>query len=798
VILRYLKLEHYRSYERAELEFSPGLTAFVGPNGAGKSTLLEAFTWALFGKSRTEKEGIRSDFAPEKEPCRVEAAFEIQGVTYRAVRELRGRALTVQARLTREGSDDPLAEGAEAVAEQVQKLLGMDSTTFFASVFSRQKQVDALTEIRPGEREQAFRRMLGLDALDRALERIRADARDLENRLRGIREKRRDPAALKATRDGCRQNLEALRPELERARKAAEAAEAAEAAARREFDRLHALERRHAALDKEKGRIEEGLQKLARSEERIEADLQEARAAKERLGKMQPRIHELERVRERLRQLDPLREKHLRRESLGEEKKRLLESLAERRAELEGLQRRLEPLEETRRRAEELEQRFRQARKDLAEAQKEEARQESEERNLQKQMDELARKLALLRKLGPGGKCPTCLQTLGASYEEAVAHLEREHRNLEAALKEAREGARRRNRQVSAAEQELARLEESHRQEKKRLDELFRLEERREDRQREFRREEAELRKVERALAELADLEFDPREYERLRKQEAEGVDLEKDSARLEQVSGRIPGLERELREIRQERETILKKLQDVKEEISRLGFEPEQMEQTRRESDRARRARVRLQEERARLEQELVRRQKDLESAEREIAEEQRLQKLAEERERERAALALLQEIFTAFRQHLTDRIRPALAAQAGALLARITSGRYTQVELDDDYNVRVLDGGEMRPLRRFSGGETDLINLCLRIAISRVVAARGAGRVNLLVLDEVFGSQDARRKEDVLQALRSLTDEFQQVFVITHDESLRERMGNVVTVARPDGMPSTARAGG
>ena len=37
-----LTLEDFRSYDRAEVALSPGLTAFVGPNGAGKTNLLEA------------------------------------------------------------------------------------------------------------------------------------------------------------------------------------------------------------------------------------------------------------------------------------------------------------------------------------------------------------------------------------------------------------------------------------------------------------------------------------------------------------------------------------------------------------------------------------------------------------------------------------------------------------------------------------------------------------------------------------------------------------------------------------
>ena len=45
MLLRSLQLGDFRSYESAELEFGPGLTAIVGENGQGKTNLLEAIGW---------------------------------------------------------------------------------------------------------------------------------------------------------------------------------------------------------------------------------------------------------------------------------------------------------------------------------------------------------------------------------------------------------------------------------------------------------------------------------------------------------------------------------------------------------------------------------------------------------------------------------------------------------------------------------------------------------------------------------------------------------------------------------
>src|SRR5207245_11492694 len=46
-----LSLEDFRSYERRDCLFVPGVTAFVGPNGAGKTNLLEAVHLVARGES---------------------------------------------------------------------------------------------------------------------------------------------------------------------------------------------------------------------------------------------------------------------------------------------------------------------------------------------------------------------------------------------------------------------------------------------------------------------------------------------------------------------------------------------------------------------------------------------------------------------------------------------------------------------------------------------------------------------------------------------------------------------------
>ncbi|MEA3428425.1 MAG: SbcC/MukB-like Walker B domain-containing protein [Thermodesulfobacteriota bacterium] len=95
-----------------------------------------------------------------------------------------------------------------------------------------------------------------------------------------------------------------------------------------------------------------------------------------------------------------------------------------------------------------------------------------------------------------------------------------------------------------------------------------------------------------------------------------------------------------------------------------------------------------------------------------------------------------------------------------------------------------------------QFSGGEQDLANLCLRIAISQVVAERSGGApINFIVLDEIFGSQDSGRRDLILNALGQLSSQFRQIFIITHIEQIKDMLPVIIDVTTKDGEESVAR---
>ena len=143
---------------------------------------------------------------------------------------------------------------------------------------------------------------------------------------------------------------------------------------------------------------------------------------------------------------------------------------------------------------------------------------------------------------------------------------------------------------------------------------------------------------------------------------------------------------------------------------------------------------------------------------------------------------------LVTDYRQYLISRIRPKLSEISGNLLAGLTDGKYTGIELDEEYNLHIFDGNMKYPLQRFSGGEADIANLCLRLAISQLIAESSSIETGFIILDEIFGSQDLIRKAAIMGSLNKLSKQFRQIILITHIEDVKDTLENILEVAETE----------
>lgn len=153
----------------------------------------------------------------------------------------------------------------------------------------------------------------------------------------------------------------------------------------------------------------------------------------------------------------------------------------------------------------------------------------------------------------------------------------------------------------------------------------------------------------------------------------------------------------------------------------------------------------------------------------------------------KEHAIQAAVAQALSDYREHASQRNRPAFEEEASNLLKRVTGGEYPVIRLTDSYLLEIADGGRFHPLKRFSGGEQDLAALCLRLALSRTLARQRGAEHGFVILDEVFGSQDSDRRGLLMQQLGELAEaEFQQIFVISHTDDVSEHCHLHIKVRR------------
>ncbi|MEA2521559.1 MAG: repair protein SbcC/Rad50, partial [Actinomycetota bacterium] len=184
--------------------------------------------------------------------------------------------------------------------------------------------------------------------------------------------------------------------------------------------------------------------------------------------------------------------------------------------------------------------------------------------------------------------------------------------------------------------------------------------------------------------------------------------------------------------------------------------------------------------ETRARAQTELAKLQGALEEARKTVARADELR--SEARYRDRVATLL-----DGFRDHLVGRVGPELSREAESLFRELTNHEYDDLKIDDDtLSIHIADGDTYFDIDRFSGSETDLANLALRVAISMHLSRVSGADVGMLVLDEALGSLDQERKDLMVQAMGRLSSRFHQLFVVTHAEQVKDQFPIAVQISK------------
>ncbi|HLZ44200.1 MAG TPA: SMC family ATPase [Gemmatimonadales bacterium] len=781
--LQRLRLVNFRQHADTEIAFGDGITGIIGPNGSGKTSLLEAIAWAIYGNpaARGDKDSIRNLRAKARAPVRVELEFALGNHAFRVERGLNN------AELYQDGA--VVANSLKEVTSRLQRVLGMTHDEFFNTYFTGQKELAVLADATRPERAAFLSRVLRHEQLTLAQERIRERRNALGHEVDGLETGLPPQSEIEKEK-------KSAEGRLTEARKAAtqstnERAKAQQALAEEEPRWQQWVERRDRTLSLHGDlRVAEQGVVVARQEfQRLDKELAAALAAREELRSLDAEVAPISKLKAELAELDRLhREDAARREEQAKltELTRNLNVLDRRIAELAevdadlarvskeagGLAARLDAAEQ----AAEEQQSIWVREKESAGTRRAALLKQHEE--VKTHRDEIAR-------LGPEGQCPTCRRPLGSEYPAVLAELDEQLELIVVDgkwLKQRIEQLANPPAAVTQAEAARDALREEVRQVTERETTL-----------REQARECARLKKERAGLAKrmqeiekhvaARDAGYNVERHNEVRAELARLEPVALQAATLAARADRAEALvgEAEIAEkALSAREESARQLADA---VKAQGFSEPKFQAARERHDRAAHALRAAELAVAETRGELVAAETAVREGERRATERAARERTIGERKVELRLHNELDRAFSDLRAELNAAMRPEIGALASGFLSDLTDARYDEVDLDEDYRVVVLDEGVPKPV--ISGGEEDIANLVLRLAISQMIAERAGQPLSLLVLDEIFGSLDEARRQHVLALLRRLGDRFPQVILITHIEQVRDGLDRIIRVA-------------
>lgn len=778
-----LRLRNFRQHADTDLEFGHGLTGIVGANGAGKTTLLEAIAWVLYGMpaARGTRESIRRRGAPARSRVEVQLDFALGAHRYRVTRTL------ADATLHQDGGEEPIANTLGGVTDRLTRILGMSRDEFFNTYFTGQKELAVMAAMSAPERAQFLSRVLGYERLRLAQDRLKTARTGLKARLTGLEDGLPDLASLQEDETRAQERVATATSTAGAIRSDRERAALALGAITPHWESLQQLQERVRSVSSDLRIAEKDVVQARQVMEQLDQGLAEAMAATTRLAELAGQVAPLAGLRAERDRLDEAASRLARR-------REVMGQAAEIRSGIALLEKRLAdlPAPEFVAAAREELRRERLAFSDLASRvddlktswNKDAQDAATRRQHLLEQFSDLKQQRDRLVQLGPDGACLTCSRVLGEEYSTVLAVVERQLAEVETNGRYFRQ----RVDQLKKEPPDLVTLDG----ERRRLERIVAtLTAKVAELETQAREREAVTRRLVDQRARLTELDgatpgeatsHDEARHAVVRRLIAELEPAAREAERHAALAERAGHLQSQFGEAEQSLSNAERVATRLREELEGMGWSEEAFAEAREQFATARASLHDNDLALARADGELAAaREGEVQVARRRAERDRRLEAIGVARRE----LLLNQELDRAFadlRTELNATLRPDLSDLASGFLRDLTSGRYTDLELDEDYVATIVDDGDAKTV--ISGGEEDVTSLALRLAISQMIAERAGQPLSLLVLDEIFGSLDEDRRAAVLELLRNLADRFPQVILITHIDSVRDGFDRVIRV--------------
>ena len=845
MIPTHLRISGFLSYrETVELDFGGfDLACISGQNGAGKSSLLDAITWSLFGEARGKSSDI-INLSPDVKAAEVALTFQHEGNTYRVQRTLpRNKSTVLEFQIQNGDEWRPLTEKTTRDTQaRIENALRLDYETFVNASFFLQGKADQFTQQNATKRKEVLGNILGLEAWEeyknRTAEKRKAIEREVDETEGRIAEIDAELAE-EETRKTRLAELETTLKGLVSARAAQESV-------------LENIKRNAALLDEQRKLTSALLAGLERSRTALsglstrlasrESDRNSYLDLVNRAAEIESAYKEWQKIRKELeaweKTASQFREHEKERAPLQEiiavEKARLEQERSLLAAEAEEISNQSSVISELKDDIENAEKALKEAEAKVVErleleAQRNEARERQaamkvENETLKVEMNRLKERIEAL-KSADGATCPLCDQELSEKHRKStLEQLEAEGKEAGDTYRANTDEAKSISKQIAEYEARITQLSSAENERVRLAGEISQLTEREERLQslaaewnaagrkrlkevvklleggRYASDEQKQLAKLDKELAKLGyeaslhdearkmenELRSAEEQYGNLKSAKEVSKQIESEIASLEEESGRRKA---EVDELQREYEAALLRLKEA--ELNAPNVEDAERELFR----------VREEENKARGELGGAQQRVD-------ILDTQRARKRDFEKEREefQKQIARHRTLERAFGKDgvpalLIEQALPQIEEKANELLDRLSDGKMSvrfvtqtgykdrkREDLKETLDIQISDSAGVRNYEMYSGGEAFRVNFALRLALSEILAQRKGARLQTLVIDEGFGSQDAQGRQRLIEAINLVRNDFAKILVITHLDELKDAFPTRIEVEKTD----------
>lgn len=841
----HLRISGFLSYnDPIDLDFTSfDLACISGHNGAGKSSLLDAITWALFGEARGKSADV-INLNQIVKAAEVSLTFGYEGNTYRVQRTLpRGKSTTLEFQIKSDESWRPLTEKSTRETQaRIENTLRLDYETFINASFFLQGKADQFTQKKASERKIILSTILGLEIWDEYKIRASEKRKLIENDVQEIDGRAAEIDIELSEEDSRKSRLVELEKSLAQLSSIRAVQESA----------LENIRKNAALIGEQKKLVETYSASLGRSRTALatlESRLSQKESQHADYANLVKRANEIEsayktwqKTRKDLEELDQVASQF---REHDEHRQPLLREIEVEKAKLEqeyaSLSHQSSVISEQTLAISDLERQVEMTQKSLQEvdAKIQERGELENERNsarenlaalraandlLKKEMDEIKKRIESLEKV-QGAVCPVCGQELSESHrEDTLAELNKEGTDKGDRFRANKKEMEESEKQVVDFESRIAKLANVENQRVKYLNTISQLTERVEILQSAAKdwkiNGEKRLKEVGKLLEsgkyandaqkqlakldkELAKLGYDASAHDEMRKQELELRSVEDDYRQLGSAREASKQVESEIANLKSESVNRKSEIENLEAEYQSAKKSLEVTEATSPDANKVERELFSLREDENRTRDQVGAARQKVDVL---VTLRTRRKDYANQREELNQQIMHHKTLERAFGKDgvpalLIEQALPQIEDKANDLLDRLSDGQMsirfvTQSEykdkkrddLKETLDIQISDGSGVRDYEMYSGGEAFRINFAIRLALSEILAQRKGARLQTLVIDEGFGSQDVQGRQRLIEAINLVRNDFAKILIITHLDELKDAFPSRIEVEKTE----------